>query len=303
MSLFSWQRRELDDFKSLFEGRLDVVGANEGQCIRVVDQLWENIYRRHLWGTDPIGVYPLYENGLTAWGCVDIDEDTIEHAWNLQTCLDTFHVESWIERSRSKGYHVWVLLPGGGTTRATLMRKALQAACQIVGAPDKEVNPKQTELGPGQVGNYVRLPYPGVWNALPERQVILRTNGTPMPFSEFLDFACATGDQITGLDLLAEKWIDPHPPVVRPVPPPSSVVTDPVRRMSALAFVLWRDGPKFPDRSAAIWRLICELVQQGAHTEGEIIDLVCDADVRWGKYQQRPNGRDVIERQVRKAWG
>jgi hypothetical protein len=289
-------------FSKLFLGRLDVVGTDWGECKRVAymsDDMWIDLFDAHLdvGGQDSIGVYPLMGDGSAAWGCVDIDEDTVEHALNLQTVLRMHDVQAWVERSRSKGYHVWVLTPNEPKVPATLMRKALQAACQIVGCPDREVNPKQTELAEGQVGNYVRLPYPGGWERT-DRQVMIGCS-----LDRFLEQAMQTGPQRPGLHRLADQWIDPHPPVRRHVLPPMDTTADPVRRMSSLAYILWRDGPKFPDRSAAIWRLIVELVSQGAHTEQEIVNLVADADARWGKYQQRPNGRAEIERQVRKAWG
>ena len=43
---------------------------------------------------------------------------------------------------------------------ATDVRNGLLAACEIVEAPAKEVNPKQTELTGKGWGNGVRLPYP-----------------------------------------------------------------------------------------------------------------------------------------------
>src|SRR5690606_36919034 len=47
------------------------------------------------------------------WGCSDIDNpDDLELAFvlarNLHTALRALGIESWVERTKGKGYHVWV---------------------------------------------------------------------------------------------------------------------------------------------------------------------------------------------------
>jgi hypothetical protein len=66
-------------------------------------------------------------------------------------------VASHVERSRSKGYHLWVFFTE--EMPAFDVRTGLMAACNVVGAPTKEVNPKQVELSDRGWGNGVRLPY------------------------------------------------------------------------------------------------------------------------------------------------
>ena len=68
----------------------------------------------HLKDSPAIGVYPLVaqDDGIKVWwGCVDFDEGIEEsyiHAKNLREVLKQLGVTSWVERSRSKGFHVWV---------------------------------------------------------------------------------------------------------------------------------------------------------------------------------------------------
>ena len=300
----------LERFCDLFEGRLDAYGTNEGGAQRVsmegaISQraIWEAKAQVHLRGAVPFGVYPQLGHGTVRWGCVDIDEDVPEHAYNLQTVLWEFGRHSWVERSRSKGYHVWIFL--AGWTPAAIVRDALMACCKIAGCPDKEVNPKQVIADTVTLGNYVRLPYPNGWE-LTGRQVMIGRQGQTIPLGSFLSEAPRKRVGVHELEPIAELL----PSLVPPVPPPVrpdwvDTARDAVQRMDGLSFVIWRDGPREgADRSSTTWNLITALVRARRHTEGEIVDLVVDADIRWGsKYMSRRNGRAELERQVRKAYG
>lgn len=164
-----------EDFMSLFEGRPDAVGTEEGGALRrpadAMPWWWSAQISKHLDGTAPCGVYPLVPDvapqvtpmWLVKWGCIDFDEGDTEswtHAWNVHEVLHQLGVASWVEKSRSKGYHVWVFLQDW--MEARLVREALLGACQVVDAPTKEINPKSVGFDdPATLGNYVRLCYPG----------------------------------------------------------------------------------------------------------------------------------------------
>jgi len=60
----------------------------------------------------PIGLYPLspsilYGSG-TYWIAADIDDDRLDMAIKLRELLEQISVSSYIETSKSKGYHVWI---------------------------------------------------------------------------------------------------------------------------------------------------------------------------------------------------
>ena len=140
------QAEMVEAFGFLFRGRLDVYGTEEGGADRDDTESYSTRIQNHLLGVRPMGVYPMVDHPndgwVVTWGCVDFDEGDLPswvHAVNLQAVLHTFGITAWIERSRSKGYHVWVFLKGW--TEAALVRRALLAACQIVDAPTKEINP------------------------------------------------------------------------------------------------------------------------------------------------------------------
>ena len=153
-------------FARLFAGRTDCYGAEWGECIHrpVLPRLWE----RHLHGQTPLGVYPHLPGDQCWWGAIDIDYvDDPAPAVAVQEVWRWYGVPSFVERSRSKGWHVWVFLerPLG----CGLVRSADKAVAKMAGLdPRVEVYPKAKTLGPSSadprfqaVGNYLRLPYPG----------------------------------------------------------------------------------------------------------------------------------------------
>lgn len=299
-------------FARLFEGRKDAYGTEEGGCEKVTElpkgaitypEYTEYLNRidLHLCTGPCMGVYPLVD-GFVKWGCVDFDEGEDEsyiHAQNLVTALAQFGIVGWIERSRSKGYHVWIFC--NYWYDAQLVREALLAACQVVDAPIKEINPKQVTLAEGQVGNYVRLPYPG--NGTPGRQVVLY-DGEILDVDNFVLLADRSTVVSQDLERLAELYVPPAPPT-----PPKHVWVDtarpPTDRIDGLAYTIWRDGPlDGSDRSDTLWKLACLLRESGEVTFNETLDLILDADRRWGKFWERgPSGEQTLTRMVSKAWG
>lgn len=205
--------RHVELFADIFSGRVDVTGTWEGGCSHT--KVTTATYKRHL--TEPgsgIGIYPLLNDGKVRWGCVDIDSQDNEHtahAINVVTALTELGCRPHLERT-VKGWHVWLFTPTW--TPAPAVRAALTVACQIVDYTPREINPKQTSLEPGKVGNYVRLPY-HVDAAIGERWMHT-TRGEPIPFHQWIATvetrAAYTDPQ--AVTEAADLWIPPPPPVV-----------------------------------------------------------------------------------------
>ncbi len=158
-------------FGQLFQGRLDAVGGDDGRAI--YQPYSYRAVAAHLSGENPIGVYPSYpdENGdrWTRWGCCDIDTGDWQEAFQLATALHGMGLFPHVERSRSKGWHIWVFVEH--PVPAATMRRCLKVAYAAIDLPAKEANPKSEVLAPNQLGNYVRLPYNGA--AAPGRQCMM----------------------------------------------------------------------------------------------------------------------------------
>jgi hypothetical protein len=299
------------DFANLFMGSLEAFGTEEGGCDRpdpAVEPLVGYMDRvaAHLFGDTPMGVYPQYNSasgGTTwcGWGCVDFDEGEDEswiHAVNLVLVLQQFGVHGWVERSRTRGYHVWVF-PEEHVI-ASLMRRALLGACQVAGSPTKEINPKQETLGVGQVGNYVRLPYPRYWEAA-NRRCMVDDLREPITLATFLNRARSSLANERQLAELAKLYLAPS------APKPTVHVSDdytPVGAVPGLVLHMIEHGPLSgeDDRSAWLWRL-CRVMHERNVAYAEARSALGQADERWGKFHLRRDGDDVLDRMLAKAYG
>lgn len=308
-------------FARLFKGRMDAYGTEEGGCERVAQWAWpvyESHINEHLHGYTPMGVYPMINDSeqewVVFWGCVDFDEgDEVSfiHATNLQTVLDAFDISSWVERSRSKGYHVWVFAKEA--ISAPRMRRALLAACDIAKAPTKEINPKAegffttddngNEIPDwSKIGNYVRLPYPQGWEET-HRRCMVDNDGYPIDVATFTDIAFPTRITDDELEPLLELYV---PPVKTQFNFNGVTATDPselpsTREMNSTAYNAWKHGPfEGCDRSSTLWKLAKELRNSG-YGFPEAMAFVNDADRRWGKHHARGD-LDRLEKMVIKVY-
>ena len=111
---------------------------------------WLSIAADHLRTGPSVGVYPLFhmaDDFWVYWGCVDWDTGPVAsmiHARNVREALKQLGVTGWVERSRSKGFHLWVFFEDAMLAKD--VRNGLIAVCDLVDAPTTEVNPKQVEL-------------------------------------------------------------------------------------------------------------------------------------------------------------
>jgi hypothetical protein len=135
-----------------FSGRADVYGINQF-CLK--EPLTKEIYLEHLNGVRRIGVYPIYNNKLTNWAACDIDEDDFNKALSIKERAKQFGIHAYIERSKSKGYHIWMFLEQ--PTEAVKIRLVIEmilSELEII----CEVFPKQDEVRESDYGNFIFLP-------------------------------------------------------------------------------------------------------------------------------------------------
>jgi len=292
----------LDNFITLFRGRGDVYGHEEGKCVK--EALTRDVFTQHLEGVAPIGVYPMVpHNGghSVIWGCSDIDIEDFDGAKSIRDALMSAGVYAYIEKSRSKGYHVWVfateLVP------ALNMRRMFLAAHQVANYPAREVNPKQERLMPHQYGNYVRLPYPNYLDMETNRRRIIDDHQNPIVLEHFMAHALEhrVTPQIVGT--LANYYKPPQTNVVSVGNIElSETLSEALYALSPLGKVIWRDGPlQGRDRSSTLAKLAHECARSSMSPSATKVVLI-DADLRWGKYMARPNGEMEIDKLVARAF-
>lgn len=290
----------LGDFVLLFRGRADCYGSWEGGCVR--ERLTGDTFLRHLEDGPHIGVYPaVHYNGSShvAWGCTDIDYDDYSEAKRLQDAFASVDVTAWTERTR-KGWHVWVFCTS--LVPAAHMRHMFLACHQVAQSNPKEVNPKQTDLRPNQVGNYVRLPYPK-GDGCTERYMV-DENGAVILLRDFVHAAVDRRVTPQRVAELAEYYIPPATPEVL-VAEPSQDMTEAARRLNPLGRLIFRHGPPSGrgDRSTSLASLAHTCYDSGL-AASDALALLEDADLRWGKFLMRgEQGRNELLKLVQRAYG
>jgi hypothetical protein len=308
-----------DQFAELFDGNHMAIGEERGGCTRFPNgQPWAIRIQQHLSGANgPVGVYPMtYWNPpgewRVKWGCVDLDvrsdnkpsgdydSEAEAHtaALNLRAVLAQLGVVGHIECTRTHGRHVWVFATDWVPAR--LMREALLAACQIADVSTREVNPKSDALAEDQLGNYVRLPYPG---GRPSRRVFSDplVSESTYGLELFVLVAMkgrATRNQLTALSDLYQP--PPPPPPIQPLRPDQYRPL--AERLSGLGHTMLKDGPISKDRSAFLFKFACECARSGLSIS-EAVVMIEDADVRWTqKFCNRRNPQGDYEQIARNAY-
>ena len=198
-------RNQTERFANLFRGRSDAWGALHGESVK--SPVTGKNYHEHLSGKVSLGVYPLLKNGSCWFGAVDVDiEDKglvtklYEELWNLGL-KDIF-----IERSKSKGYHLWVFF--SEPVQAKYVRRVLTAATKTVNVR-LEVFPKQDHLQENELGSYINLPYFFGSISIPDRRVVVdRQSFISVPLKEFLD----TAEQSLVTPSILEAILEELPP-------------------------------------------------------------------------------------------
>lgn len=300
---------EVRRFARLFRGRKDAYGADGGGCVTADPEMeWKyppplllSHFERHLSGEHLIGIYPLLDDLTVGWGCSDIDVEDRQQAMNLYDALRALGMWPWLEASRSKGYHVWVLPEDWCPAQS--MRDALLAAHQIADVPAKEVNPKQTSLeGLKGFGNYVRLPYPE--RGKRGRQVMIdRFSGEIISFTHFLDLAEFNPSRLHAIEAAAELYAPPPPKRAVQLDGSYDGALEPlVKRLSGLAFTIFRDGPlDGSDRSSTLAKL-AHKCRESELNASEALAIVTDLDRRLGKFYGRPDAEQRLVEIIESAY-
>lgn len=312
-------------FARLFAGRGDAWGAVEGRSVK--EKVTLDLFREHLYGEGSVGIYPLVpyakphdyvlpgerihvpstpDHWRVRWGCIDVDEgyDLIAIALNVHKALKHLGITSWVERTKSKGFHVWSLC--SDWVPAEHMVAAQRLACELVDYHPKEVNPKQTSLAPGQFGNYVNLPYARKWVKEGKRVVLnVKRLHDPKLLAEFVASAEAKLNPPDVIAAASRLYKPPKPPQAVTIARPAY---DASPRLRGVAKRLFEEGPLpnvntgHVDRSAGLQRL-AHLLRADGFSAGEAYDLVASLDSRLGKYVGRADAELQYQRIIQRAFG
>ncbi len=147
-------------FSTLFHGNKTAYGKYEPESEKyrqVKESVEENVIYSHLKGICPYGLYPLEEN-ITYVGVVDLDTPDPEKPVMFYNRARHYELPAYIERSKSKGWHVWMFFNDEGV-KAWKVRVIMQMLLDEIESPKAEIFPKQDAVDvTSGYGNFINAP-------------------------------------------------------------------------------------------------------------------------------------------------
>jgi len=151
---------KINIYRALFLSRLDAYGTYDivskkfYQIKKTVDN---NVLINHLTGKQPYGVY-LLNKKITKAIVVDFDDQNKSNPVNFVSRAKHYGIPSYIEVSKSKGFHVWMFCFGNGIS-AVKARTVTFEILEDIDCGHTEVFPKQNSTENGtKYGNFINAP-------------------------------------------------------------------------------------------------------------------------------------------------
>jgi hypothetical protein len=166
-------------FRRRFAGRRDVYGTYDlrtGMARQVKQPVTDAVVRAHLLGHQPWGVY-LLQDDRTQAAVVDFDFADLEPILDFVRQAWQSGLPAYIERSKSKGHHVWLFFGAPGV-KAAKARSVIRRVLAEIRQPGVEVFPKQDRLTAHcRYGNFIYAPLFG--RLVPQDRTVFVRAGDP----------------------------------------------------------------------------------------------------------------------------
>ena len=147
-------------FRRCFSGRPDCYGTYDlasGWVETVKKPVTDQVLLNHLRGVQPYGVF-LLQGDRTRAAVADFDHEDPQPPFQFVMRARHYSITSLVERSKSKGWHVWVFFPADGVT-ARKARRTMRIILADIEMPVTEVFPKHDKLDDStQFGNFINAP-------------------------------------------------------------------------------------------------------------------------------------------------
>lgn len=197
---------QLRVFGSLFVGRRDVYGTynlSNKRVWQVKEPVTEDVLTAHLNGVRPCGIYPLVRDTIRMAAVdFDVDDQTLPAGFVSRLC--DLGLPAYLERSKSKGHHVWLFFDAPGA-RARVVRTVLRGVLEDMRQPQVEIFPKQDVVGEGTAyGNFINLPLFG--GLVAERRAVFLNSGFQPHPDQWAFLAGITRIDGVQIDRIAQKW-------------------------------------------------------------------------------------------------
>ena len=150
-------------FRQCFAGREDVYGTYDlstGKVWQVKGRVTRDVIYAHLKGKQPLGIYPLVKDRIR-FLAMDLDHDDPMIARDCVVAARHYGIPAYVERSKSKGFHVWVFFQPKSVS-ARKARAVARLILEDIESPDTEIFPKQDALDDKTShGNFINSPLNG----------------------------------------------------------------------------------------------------------------------------------------------
>lgn len=184
---------ELNDFQTLFTGNQEAYGVHiydtviegekeKGKSFTKTEPIRDAHYADHLNGKQGLGIVPIRKDGTCSFAAIDIDvydkaiTPYLEILYKYDFPLIPF-------RSKSGGLHLYLFLQN--PMKTIKVKGLLEVFRLVLGLNEKvEIFPKQVNLGPGQTGNWINLPY---YNAEKTNQYMYNEKGKMILLEEAME--------------------------------------------------------------------------------------------------------------------
>ena len=152
--------RRLELFRGLFAGLESAYGTRDldtGRVRQVKAPMTDEVLADHLSGRRHIGVYLLVRDHTRALA-VDFDTQDLWPVREFMALARHYGLPAYVERSKSKGHHVWAFFSAAGVSAAKA-RCVVLHMLEEIGCRDTEVFPKQDRLDHHTAyGNFIFAP-------------------------------------------------------------------------------------------------------------------------------------------------
>jgi len=159
----------VERFKKLFDGLDRVHGRYDidkdlssrqtkvaGKAVTVKAPVTIDLFKKHLNGTQGLGLVPIRDDQKCVFGALDIDEYDLDLPALNQEVIN-LGLPLVVCRTKSGGAHAYLFTLD--PIRADIVKDRLTEFAEALGYPSIEIFPKQKSLRPNDIGNWINLPY------------------------------------------------------------------------------------------------------------------------------------------------
>jgi len=278
-------------FMSLFHGLGVAYGTYDpdtGKYRQVKKQVQRDVIFNHLKGNQSYGFYPVVGT-KTSVGIVDFDNGDPYPALQFIERAKHYDINSYLERSKSKGYHVWTFFNDGGIL-AKKVRLVLNHILDDIDSPDTEIFPKQNFISiNGNYGNFINAPLFG--RLVPESKTIfIKPDASLKPCQDqwsFLEKVKRVNEKI--IDRIIEiNELDKKSETLKQIKSDKQLTKNTGYGLPACIRAILLQGVTF-DQRVATFRIAVHLKRMGLPYEFAVIILL-----NWKRKNKPGNGKRII---------